>query len=175
MVQHRNARPQERGYDCLSFSDWPLGADDRCHSVAVASTALSGNLDRLKDIFESDDCSIFTQRPGVAEAELPDALQHWTPREYVELAVLRAARGSSRRQSLQAVLLWMEEAFDFASAPMEEDLDDLRTLTLKGKPSTCRSRKGRKGCSSALASSHCSCYPAVCKRIAAVGNLGFTL
>ena len=77
-------------------------------SVAVASAALSGDLERLKDIFESDDCSIFVQHPGVAEANLPDVLEHWTLREYVESASLRAARRSSRRHSLQAVLLWME-------------------------------------------------------------------
>ena len=40
----------------------------------MASAALSGDLERLKDIFESDDCSIFIQRPGVEEANLPDAL-----------------------------------------------------------------------------------------------------
>ena len=66
-------------------------------------------------------------------------LEHWNLREYVELAFLRAARGSSRRHILQAVLLWMEgrestEAFHFAFGPMEKYLDDLRTLTLKGKP-----------------------------------------
>ena len=71
----------------------------------MASAALSGNLEGLKDIFESDGCSIFAQRPGVEEANLPDVLEHWTLREYVELAFLRAARGSSRRHSLQAVLL----------------------------------------------------------------------
>ena len=81
----------------------------------------------------------FLQRPGVEEANLPDVLEHWTLREYVELAFLRAARASSRRHSLQAVLLWMEgresmEAFDFAFGPMEEYLDDLRTPTVKGKP-----------------------------------------
>ena len=31
----------------------------------MASAALSGDLERLKDIFESDDCSIIIQRPGV--------------------------------------------------------------------------------------------------------------
>ena len=72
------------------------------------------------------------------EAKLPDVLEHWTLREYVELAFLHAARGSSIRHSLQAVLLWMEgreslEAVDFAFGPIEE-LDDLRTPTLKGKP-----------------------------------------
>ena len=71
------------------------------------------------------------------EANLPDVLEHWTLHEHVELAFLHAA-GSSRRHSLQFVLLWMEgrastEAFDFAFNPMEEYLDDLRTLTLKGK------------------------------------------
>ena len=96
-------------------------------------------MERLKDIFESDDCSIFIQRPGVEEANLPDVLEHWTLRECVELAFLPAARLSSRCHSLQAVLLRMEgrestEAFDFAFGPMEEYLDDLRTLTLKGKP-----------------------------------------
>ena len=92
--------------------------------------ALSGDLERLKDIFESDDCSIFIQRPGVEAANLPDVLKHWTLREYVELAFLRAAKGSSRlRRSLQAVLLCMEgreltKAFDFAFGPMDEYLDD---------------------------------------------------
>ena len=57
----------------------------------------------------------------------------------MDLAFLRADRGSSRRHTLQAVWLWMEgrestEALDFAFGPMEEYLDDLRTLTLKGKP-----------------------------------------
>ena len=105
----------------------------------VASAALSGDLERLKDIFESDDCSIFIQRPGVEEANLPDVLEHWTLREYVELALLPAATGSSRRHNLHSVLLCMEgresmEAFDFAFGPMKEnDLDALRTLTLKGK------------------------------------------
>ena len=88
----------------------------------VAWAALS-NLERLKDIFESDDRSIFIQRPGVEEANLPDVLQHWTLREYVEeLAFLRAARGSSKHRNLQTVLLWMEgqestQAFDFAFGP----------------------------------------------------------
>ena len=105
----------------------------------MASAALSGNLERLKDIFESDEWFIFIQRPRVEEANLPDVLERKTLREYVELAFLRAARGSSRYHSLQAVLLWMEgresrEAFDFAFGPMEEYLDDVRTLMLKGKP-----------------------------------------
>ena len=104
----------------------------------MAWAALSGDLERQKDIFESDDRSIFIQRLGVGEANLPDVLEHWTPREYVELAFLRAARGSSRHHNLHAVFLWIEgqestEAFDFALGPMNECLDVLRTLTLKGK------------------------------------------
>ena len=76
---------------------------------------------------------------GVEEANLPDVLEHWTLREHVELAFLRAARGSSRRQNLHFVFLWMDgqesmEAFDLAFGPMQEcDLDVLRTLTLTGK------------------------------------------
>ena len=76
---------------------------------------------------------------GVEKANLPDVLEHWTLREYVELAFLRAAAGSSRRQTLHSVLLWMDgqesmEAFDFAFGPMKEcDLDVLRTLTLTRK------------------------------------------
>ena len=67
------------------------------------------------------------------EVNLPD-VEHWTLRECME----RAASGSSRRHSLQAVPLWMEgqestEAFDFAFRPMNEYLDVLRILTLKGK------------------------------------------
>ena len=53
------------GDDRLSFSDfWSFGADDQGRSVAVLS-APGGNLERLKDIFESDECSIFIERPGV--------------------------------------------------------------------------------------------------------------
>ena len=69
----------------LSFSDfWSFGADDQGRGVAVASAALRGDFERLKDIFESHDCSIFIQRPGVEEANLPDVLEHWTLREYAE-------------------------------------------------------------------------------------------
>ena len=96
---------QVGGDDRLSFSDfWSFGVDDQGGSVAVASAALSGDLERLKDIFESDDCSVFIQHPGVEEANLPDVLEDWTLREYVELAFLRAARGSSRCHSLQAAM-----------------------------------------------------------------------
>ena len=94
----------------------------------------------LKDTCDSDDCSIFIlPGVGVEEANLPDVLEHWTLREYVELAFLRAAIGSSRRRNLQSVLLWLEgresmEAFDFAFGPMKElELDGLRKLTLTGK------------------------------------------
>ena len=113
----------------LIFSDFSsFGADYQGLNVAVASAALTG-----------DNCSILIQRPGVDEANLPDVLEHWTLREYVELAFLRAARRSRTRHGLQAVLLWMEEresteAFDFAFGLMEEHLDGLRTLTLKGRP-----------------------------------------
>ena len=59
------------GRGCFSFSDfWSFRADDQGRGVAVASAALSGDLKRLKDIFESDDCSI-----------LPDVLEHWTLRK----------------------------------------------------------------------------------------------
>ena len=65
------------GGESFSFSDfWSLEADSQGRSVAVAWAALSGDLERLKDIFESDDCSIFTQRPGVEEANLPDVLEN---------------------------------------------------------------------------------------------------
>ena len=123
----------------FSFSEfWSFGADDRC--AAVASAALRGDLEMLKDICDSDDCSIFIS-PGVGmeETNLPDVLEHWTLREYVELAFLRSATGSSRCRNLQSVLLWLEEresmeAFDFAFGPMKEpELDGLRKLTLTGK------------------------------------------
>ena len=141
-IQHWNVRGWVEGGDCFSFpTSGRLGQTIKVAAlryVAVAWAALSSDLERLKDIFESDDCSIFIQRPGVEEANLPDFLEHWTLREYVELAFLRAARGSSRRHNLHTVLLRMEgqestKAFDFASGPMNEYLDVLRTLTLKGK------------------------------------------
>ena len=129
----------QRG-DVVSFSDfWSFGADDQDRGAAVASAALRGDLEMLNDTFESDDCSIFNQRPGVEEANLPDVLEHWILREYVELALLRAATGLSRRRNLQSVLLWLEgrepmEAFDFAFGPMKEpELDGLQKLTLTGK------------------------------------------
>ena len=128
----------QRG-DVVSFSDfWSFGADDRC--AAVASAALRGDLEMLKDICDSDDCSIFiSPGVGVEEANLPDVFEHWTLREYVELAFLRAATGSIRHQNLHSVLLWTDgresmEAFDFAFSPVEEpELEVLRTLTLTGK------------------------------------------
>ena len=74
-VQRRNVCAQVGGGDRLSFSDfWSFGADDQGRSVAVAWAALSGDLERLKDIYESDDFSIFIQRPGVEEADLRDVL-----------------------------------------------------------------------------------------------------
>ena len=56
----RNVCAEVGGDNRLSFSDlWSFGTDDQGRSVAVASAALSGDLESLKDIFESDDCSIF--------------------------------------------------------------------------------------------------------------------
>ena len=116
----------QRG-DVVSFSDfWSFGADDQGRGAAVASAALSGDMEMLKDIFESNDCAIFiSPGVGVEEANLPDVFEHWILREYVELAFLRAATGSSRRQNLHSVLLWMDgqestEAFDFSFGPMKE-------------------------------------------------------
>ena len=65
-VQRQNVCAQVGGDDRLSFSHfWPFGEDDQGRGVAVASVALSGDLERLKDISESDDSSIFIQHPGV--------------------------------------------------------------------------------------------------------------
>ena len=138
--------------DVFSFSEfWSFGADDRC--AAVASAALRGDLEMLKDICHSDDCSIlFSPGVGVEEANLPDVLEHWALREYVELAFLRAATGSSRRRNLQSVLLWLEEresteAFDFAFDPMKEpELDGLRKLMLARFSMCSASRIGRVSC-----------------------------
>ena len=43
--------------------------------MIMASAALRGDLEMLEDIFESDDCAIFNQRPGVEEVNLPDVLE----------------------------------------------------------------------------------------------------
>ena len=90
----------------LSFSDfWSFGADDQGRGAAVASAALRGDLERLKDIFESHDCSIFIQRPGVEEANLPDVLEHWTLREYAEWHFARRKRVKQTPQfSLRVVV-----------------------------------------------------------------------
>ena len=108
--------------------------------IAVASAALRGDLEMLKDICDSDNCSIFlSPGVGVEEANLPDEFEYWTLREYMELAFLRAAIGSSRRRNLQSVLMWLEgresmKAFDFAFGPLKEsELHGLRKLTLTGK------------------------------------------
>ena len=112
--------------------------DDRC--AAAVSAALRGDLEIFKDICDSDDCSIFiSPGVGVEEANLPDILEYWILREYVELAFLRVAIGSSRRRNLQSVFLWLEgresiEAFEFAFGPMKEpELDGLQKSTLTGK------------------------------------------
>ena len=72
----------QRG-DVVSFSDfWLSGADDRC--AAVASAALRGDLEMLKNFCDSNNCSIFiSPGVGVEEANLPDVFEHWTLREYV--------------------------------------------------------------------------------------------
>ena len=80
----RSSVPEVVAEFFLSFSDfWSRGA-------GVASAALSGDVERLMDI-KSDDCSIVIQRLGVEEPNLPDILEHWTLREHVEMALLRAA------------------------------------------------------------------------------------
>ena len=78
----------ERG-DVVSFSNfWSFGADDQGRGAAVASAAVRGDLEMLKDIFASDDCTIFVSPGvGVEEANLPDVLEHWTLREYVEAGI----------------------------------------------------------------------------------------
>ena len=73
----------QRG-DVVSCSDfWPFGADDQGHGAAVTSAALRGDLQVLKDIFESNDCSIFISLGvGMEEANLPDVLGHFcVPRQ----------------------------------------------------------------------------------------------
>ena len=73
-VQRRNLCADVEGDDHLSFSDfWSFGTDDQGRSVAVASAALSDDLERLKDIF---DYSIFIQRPDEGEVNLPDILEN---------------------------------------------------------------------------------------------------
>ena len=64
--------------DVFSFSEfWSSGADDRC--AAMASAALRGDLEMLKDTCDSDDYTIFiSPGVGVEEANLPDVLEHWT-------------------------------------------------------------------------------------------------
>ena len=49
----------QRG-DVVSFSDcWSFGPDDQGRGAAVASSAVRGDMEMLKDIFESNDCTIF--------------------------------------------------------------------------------------------------------------------
>ena len=121
------------GADCFSFSDfWSFGASDPGRSVAVAWAALSGDLERLKDIFESDDRFPVWKRlicPMFSNTGLFAGTWSWPscmPRE------------GQAHHNLHTVLLWMEgqestEAVDFAFGPMNEHLDVLQTLTLKGK------------------------------------------
>ena len=71
----------------------------------MASAALRGNLEILKDICDSDDCSIFiSPGVGVEEANLPDVVEHWTLREYVELAFLRHRFNQAPELALRAVV-----------------------------------------------------------------------
>ena len=89
----------------------------------MASAALSGDLEKPKDSFESDDRSFYSQRPGVEEANLPDVPEHWTRHEYVELACW-PREGQADVTVCRLLLWWMEgqestEAFDFAFGPHE--------------------------------------------------------
>ena len=63
-VQRWNLCAQVGGDNRLSFADfWSFAADNQNRNLIVASAVLSGDLERLKDIFESDDCSIFFNIP----------------------------------------------------------------------------------------------------------------
>ena len=44
----------------------------------------------LNNLFESELCSGFIARPSVLRAGLPDVMEDWTLREYMESARLRA-------------------------------------------------------------------------------------
>ena len=58
--------------------------------AAVASAALRGDLEMLKDIIESNDCTIFiSPGVGVEEASLPDVLEQWPLGEYPEYELLK--------------------------------------------------------------------------------------
>ena len=51
-----------QGRDAFSFSEfWSFGADDRCAAVA---SAILRDLEMLKGICDSDDCSIFISSGG---------------------------------------------------------------------------------------------------------------
>ena len=72
-------------------------------AVLLWLAALRGDLEMLKDTCDSSDGSIFIS-PGVEEANPPDVLEHWTLREYVELALLRAATGTPE-SAIRAVVV----------------------------------------------------------------------
>ena len=85
----------------------------------------------LRHLFESELCSVFVARPSALRAGLPDVMEYWTLREYVESTLLRAAPNSARRQSLQAERLCIFdqetlEACAFAFGSMDGDTDSLR-------------------------------------------------
>ena len=84
-------------------------------------------------------CSVFIAHPSVLQAGLPDVMEYWTLREYVELVLLRTASNSARRESLQAVRERVSEqealeACAFAFGSMDGDEDSLRGVTLECKP-----------------------------------------
>ena len=74
----------------------------RASEITTCFFALHGKCETcfwLHDIFESDDRSIFIERPRVEETSLPDVLEHWTLREYVELVGVLACRERVKQTS----------------------------------------------------------------------------
>ena len=114
-------------FSCSEF--WSCRADDR--RAAAASVALRGKLQLLKNIWDSDDCSIFIN-PGVnvEEANLSDDLEYWILHEYAELVFLRAATASNRRRNLQSIFLWLEGRENIQAFDLEfEFMKDLNWMT----------------------------------------------
>ena len=68
---------------------------------------------------------MFLVRPDVWAAGLPDYLDDFTLREYVQLAMHKAGQGSKRRDDLQQVLRMLDgheavEAREFACCEMND-------------------------------------------------------
>ena len=108
-------------------------------SVSLAGACLAADVDRVRELLELEDASVFVVRPDVSAAALPDHLEDFASRVYVyvQLAMRKAGKGSKRKDDLAQVLHILDgrealEARVLACCERNEQESVLRRVSLHG-------------------------------------------